>query len=55
MTRTHRPPDADDELPAELEHPRGTLVIVSLFGLFFGLAWLATYLLVFLQRATVYP
>jgi len=31
-------------------HPRGTLVIVIVFGLLFGLAWLAMYLFLFLQR-----
>jgi hypothetical protein len=31
-------------------HPRGTLVIVAVFGALFALAWLAFYLLLFLQR-----
>lgn len=35
--------------PEDFGHPRGTLVIVIVFGLLFGLAWLATYLF-FLQR-----
>jgi hypothetical protein len=39
-----------DDLPPDLGHPRGTLVIVMLFGLLFGLAWLSTYLFVFLER-----
>ena len=34
----------------DLGHPRGTLVIVIIFGLLFGLGWLAMYLLLFLQR-----
>jgi hypothetical protein len=34
----------------DLAHPRGTLVIVIVFGLLFGLAWLAMYLFLFLQR-----
>jgi hypothetical protein len=34
----------------DLGHPRGTLVIVIVFGLLFGLAWLAMYLFLFLQR-----
>lgn len=32
------------------EHPRGTLAVVGVFGLLFALAWLATYLFVFLER-----
>jgi hypothetical protein len=42
-------------LPEQPEHPRGTLVIVGLFGAFFALAWLGTYLFVFLQRGVVHP
>jgi hypothetical protein len=40
--------------PVDLR-PRGTLVIIVLFGLFFALTWLATYLLVFLRRGTPQP
>jgi hypothetical protein len=36
--------------PSDLGHPRGTLAIVAVFGLLFGLAWLATYFFVFLGR-----
>ena len=36
--------------PEDLGHPRGTLVIVIIFGLLFGLAWLAMYLFLFLER-----
>ncbi len=36
--------------PQEFGHPRGTLVIVIVFGVLFGLAWLAMYLFLFLQR-----
>lgn len=36
--------------PGDLGHPRGTLVIVILFALLFGLAWLGTYLFLFLGR-----
>lgn len=35
---------------ADLGHPRGTLAIVIIFGLLFGLAWLAMYLFLFLER-----
>jgi hypothetical protein len=44
------PSGSFDDLPPDLGHPRGTLAIVVLFGLLFGLAWLATYLFVFLER-----
>ncbi len=44
------PPGGLDDVPSDLGHPRGTLAIVILFGLLFGLAWLATYLFVFLER-----
>jgi len=36
--------------PEDFGHPRGTLVVVIVFGLLFGLAWLAMYLFLFLQR-----
>jgi len=39
-----------ENVPENLGHPRGTLVIVIIFGLLFGLAWLAMYLFMFLQR-----
>ena len=32
------------------EHPRGTLAIVVIFGLLFVLAWIAVYVMVFLER-----
>jgi hypothetical protein len=43
-------PESTDGVPEEIGHPRGTLAIVIVFGLLFGLAWLATYFLVFLER-----
>jgi hypothetical protein len=43
-------PQALDEHPADLEHPRGTLVIVGIFGLLFGLGWLGMYFFMFLER-----
>jgi len=46
-TGTFKKPESATE---DLGHPRGTLVIVIIFGLLFGLAWLAMYLLLFLQR-----
>ena len=43
---------ATDRVPEELEHPRGTLVIVILFGLLLGLGWVLTYLFLFLARGS---
>jgi hypothetical protein len=41
----------DDSLSLDhLGHPRGTLVIVLLFAVLFGLAWLGMYVFVFLER-----
>jgi len=42
-------PNVENNLE-DLGHPRGTLVIVAVFGALFALAWLAFYLLLFLQR-----
>lgn len=39
-----------DPTPDDLGHPRGTLAVVALFGLLFALAWLLTYVFVFLER-----
>ncbi len=48
-----RPRDAGG-VPVEIGHPRGTLAIVIVFGLLFGLAWFATYFLVFLERGATH-
>jgi hypothetical protein len=47
---TTAPSSGDDDVTEDFGHPRGTLAIVIVFGLLFGLAWLATYFLVFLER-----
>ena len=44
-----------DEVLAQNPHPRGTLVIITIFGLFFALTWLGTYLFVFLERGAPRP
>jgi len=46
------PPAVDGEpaVPPDLGHPRGTLAIVILYGLLFGLGWLAMYLWRFLAH-----
>jgi len=48
---------SDSSQPSRIEdrqedfgHPRGTLAIVIIFGAIFMLAWLATYVFVFLER-----
>lgn len=38
----------------DLAHPRGTLVIVIVFGALFGLAWFATYVFLFLGRGALH-
>jgi hypothetical protein len=38
------------ETPPDIGHPRGTLVIVLVFGALFGLAWFAMYLIRFLGQ-----
>jgi Cytochrome c oxidase subunit IIa family len=43
-------PSHIDNRREDFDHPRGTLAIVAVFGSLFILAWLATYLFVFLQR-----
>jgi hypothetical protein len=44
---------ADPDL-ASLENPRGTLVIVLLFGLVFAVGWLVMYFWVFLGRGALH-
>ncbi len=46
----HSSEKGDPVRPEDLGHPRGTLAIVILFGVLFGLAWLALYLFRFLAR-----
>ena len=46
----HLPSVSDEVRPEELGHPRGTLAIVIIFGLAFGLAWFAMYVFQFLGR-----
>ena len=43
--------ERDDPRLAELpEHPRGTLVIVLIYGALFVLGWLAVYVFLFIAR-----
>ena len=48
------PVRADEPVPED-GHPRGTLVVITIFGLFFALTWLGTYLFVFLERGAPRP
>jgi hypothetical protein len=45
-SRTGPPGEAD--LPPDIEHPRGTLAIVLVFGALFALGWVAMYFLRFM-------
>jgi hypothetical protein len=42
------------ESPLE-QHPRGTLLLVGLYGLLFAATWFAVYLFVYLPRGGVTP
>lgn len=39
----------------ELGHPRGTLVILIVYGLLFAVGWLALFFLEFLPRGAPHP
>ena len=41
-------------VPTE-QHPRGTLLLVGLYGLLFVASWFAVYLFVYLERGGVTP
>ena len=41
--------------PSHSEHPKGTLLLVGLYGLVFALGWFAFYFLVYLRRGGVTP
>lgn len=42
-----------DTPPLRDEHPRGTLLLVGLYGLLFALAWFAVYVWIYLRRGGV--
>jgi hypothetical protein len=50
MPTRARTPQPDVTTAEDFGHPRGTLAIVIVFGVLFALAWLATYVWVFLER-----
>ena len=45
---------SDSPLPGG-RHPRGTLLIIGLYGLLFAVGWFAMYFLVYLRRGAVTP
>ena len=36
-------------------HPRGTLVVMAVYGLLFAVGWFALYFLVYLKRGPLMP
>jgi hypothetical protein len=42
------------DIDADIEHPRGTLAIVVVFGALFALGWLAMYVWGFLGRGATH-
>ena len=56
MNDTVKPETPADEVqPESLDHPRGTLAIVILYGVLFALGWLAFYVFLFLPRGAPQP
>ena len=41
--------------PSEIGHPRGTLAILVIYGLLFGLGWLGLFFFEFVPRGTPHP
>jgi hypothetical protein len=39
----------------QTEHPKGTLLLVGLYGVLFAAAWFAVYFLIYLRRGGVTP
>jgi len=50
VTDTTRPSSTSTNDTPDFGHPRGTLAIVLIFGLLFGLGWFAMYVFEFLKR-----
>lgn len=49
MSTERDAPPLEPELPPGVEHPRGTLAIVIIFGLLFAAGWFAMYFLRFMS------
>lgn len=47
--------DDEEALLQQIGHPRGTLLIVAIFGLLFALGWIAFYVLGFMSRGALRP
>jgi len=47
--------DSEDVRLKNVGHPRGTLAIVIIYAVLFGLAWLGMYLYMFLPRGLPHP
>ena len=43
------------EPQSQLSHPKGTLLIMALYGLVFVVSWVSVYLFVYLWRGGVTP
>ncbi|HYT98865.1 MAG TPA: hypothetical protein VEK85_00715 [Gemmatimonadales bacterium] len=41
--------------PLTSQHPKGTLLLIGLYGVLFVVAWFAVYLFVYLRRGGVTP
>ena len=41
--------------PLQTEHPKGTLLLVGLYGVLFAVGWFAVYFLIYLRRGGVTP
>ncbi len=43
------------ETPLGEQHPRGTLLLIGLYGLLFVIGWFVVYVAVYLERGGVTP
>jgi hypothetical protein len=43
------------EPQTQMSHPKGTLLIMALYGLLFVVSWVAVYVFVYLRRGGVTP
>lgn len=41
--------------PLQTEHPKGTLLLMALYGVLFAASWFAVYILIYLRRGGVTP
>jgi hypothetical protein len=50
MTPSPSAPSPDDDVVDKVGHPKGTLVIVLIFGLLFAAGWFAFFLFRFMEQ-----